>query len=93
MTSYPKHPHVAVDYQIDWGSRLGGRGVSDAGWTIEPHEPGGLALDGATVAGGATRVTLSGGRPGGRYRVTGAVCFTDGARAARSIDLQVGAAR
>jgi hypothetical protein len=90
MTPYLKNPRAAIDYRIDWGGRTS---IARVDWTVNPEEPGGLAVSDAGIEASTVRATLDGGREGQAYRVTGAVLFANGRRASRSIALQVGAGR
>jgi hypothetical protein len=90
MTPYLKNPRAAVDYRIDWGGRTS---IARVDWTVNPEEPGGLAVSEAGIEASTVRATLEGGREGRAYRVPGTALFADGRRASRSIGLRVGARR
>ncbi len=89
MTIYSKQPQASVDYVIDWGSSLRGRTLAASDWSIHPAEPGGLAGVAGPVGPTATCVTLSGGRPGQDYRISGRATFVNGGVATRGLTLRV----
>jgi hypothetical protein len=90
MTLLLKEPSATLDYSVDWGSDyLNGDALADSRWSVEPVEPGGVAV----VSGGfdllVAAVTVEGGVPGRIYRLTNHVTTAAGFEDARSIMLRV----
>lgn len=90
MSFYLKDPHSRVDYAIDWGaSYLGEQIVAGSAWSVEPVEPGGIAVDAASFEPTRTAATLVGGVPGHVYSVGNHVILSDGRSDDRSLTLRV----
>lgn len=89
MTIHLKDPQSVIDYLIDWGAGLAGRGVVESDWTVAPAEPGGLIVSDDAVDGAVTRATIGGGIAGHVYRATCRVVLSDDRIDERSITLRV----
>lgn len=72
--TFVKDPAARLDYAVDWSAWLPeGDTVAAAEWL-----PGGLTVDGTSLAGAVATVWLTGGTPGVTYRVTCRVTTTAG---------------
>lgn len=90
MSFYLKDPQSRVDYAIDWApGYLDGQTIATSSWTVVPVEPGGIAVDEASVDLTRAAVTLSGGVAGHVYSVSNRVTLSDGRSDDRSITLRV----
>lgn len=90
MTLLLKEPSATLDYSVDWGTDyLAGDALADSGWSVEPDEPGGLAVVSSGFDLLVSVVTVEGGMPGRIYRVTNHVTTAAGFEDARSIMLRV----
>ena len=90
MTFYLKDPHSRVDYAVDWGaSYLDGQTILGSGWTIEPLETGGVAIEEESYDLTRSAARLSGGIAGRVYSVSNQVAFSDGSLDRRSIHVRV----
>ena len=88
MRFYLKNPASLVDYEIDW-SLPAGRTIVASDWTVEPAEPGGLAVDAAELAGARAVARIAGGRVGHVYSLSNRATFADGQTEVRTITLRV----
>lgn len=90
MSFYLKDPLSRVDYAVDWGSAyLDGQTIVGSGWTVEPEELGGIAVDQESHDLGRAAARLSGGVAGRVYSVSNQVALSDGTMDRRSIFLRV----
>lgn len=90
MSVYVKDPSAVVDYTVDWGAGyLSGETVTVSGFSIEPVEAGGLAVDSAASDGQTASVTLSGGLVGHVYRVTNQISTSGGRTDERSLTIRI----
>nr|WP_294849847.1 hypothetical protein [uncultured Sphingomonas sp.] len=90
MSLLLKDPLAALDYGVDWASDyLDGEGLTESGWTVDPDEPGGIAVDSHRFDDFGTSVSVSGGHPGHVYRLINRVVTSSGRTDARSIVLRV----
>lgn len=89
MSFYLKDPHSRADYAIDWSAYLApGQSIALSAWTVEPAEPGGVAIDGASFTAAASAATLVGGVPGHVYSVANRVTLSDGRSDERSLAIR-----
>jgi hypothetical protein len=85
-----KDPGASLDYGIDWGADwLDGASLSGSTWTVEPVEPGGLAVEASAVSAGIARVTVRGGIAGRIYRLINAVQASTGRQDRRALTIRV----
>lgn len=90
MTYLLKHPDATLDYAVDWGADyLSGEALASSGWSVEPDEPGGVAITSTAFDLLVATVTVSGGATGSIYRLTNHVTTTQGRDDSRSIMLRV----
>lgn len=90
MTFLLKHPDATLDYAVDWGADyLSGDALATSSWSVEPDEPGGMAIATSAFDLLVATVTVSGGTTGHLYRLTNHVTTTDGRDDSRSIMLRV----
>lgn len=90
MTYLLKDPGATLDYAVDWGTEyLAGDVLQSSGWSVEPVEPGGAAIDGNTADELIATVTVSGGIAGRIYRLTNQIVTASGRVDSRSIVLRV----
>ena len=88
MAIFLKDPAAVIDYAVDWAAAyLAGQTIISSGWTVAPD--GALVVAAASLDGGRTTATLSGGQRGHVYRLTNTVTFSDGRRDERSLDVRV----
>jgi hypothetical protein len=90
MSHYLKGRGATVDYSVDWGAGyLDGPTVTASAWSVEPVEPGGVAVVAEVTGATRTAATLEGGLRGRVYRVMNMVTFSDGRDDARTLVLRV----
>ncbi|WP_298016187.1 hypothetical protein [uncultured Parasphingopyxis sp.] len=90
MTPIFKDPDAVLTYSIAWPpGTIGGAAISAASWSVEPDEPGGLAMSGEFVDGSETGARISGGLPGHVYRASCHIDLGDGRSADRSLLIRV----
>ena len=90
MTFLLKHPDATLDYAVDWGTDyLSGEALATSIWSVEPDEPGGVAIASGAFDLLVATVTVSGGAIGNIYRLTNHVTTTDGNDDSRSIMVRV----
>ena len=91
MTLLLKDPAAALDYAIDWGADYLGEGdtLTESSWSVDPDEPGGVALEGSDFGGRLSSVQASGGIAGRIYRLSNRVVTQSGRVDERSIVLRV----
>lgn len=90
MTFLLKHPEATLDYAVDWGADyLSGEALATSDWTVEPAEPGGVAIASSAFDLLVANVVVGGGVNGHLYRLTNQVTTTDGRNDSRSIMLRV----
>lgn len=91
MTLLLKDPASVLDYAIDWGTQY----LSDedtlaqSSWSVDPDEPGGVAIVGSDLGERISTVNVSGGIPGRLYRLSNQVATQSGRTDERSIVLRV----
>lgn len=92
MLRYAKRAEARITYAVAWSPRVtAGQPIAASGWTIEPEEPGGLAIADAALDDRCARAAFVGGRAGKTYHVRNVVLLPDGGRASRA--LAIGVAR
>ncbi len=96
MLRYAKRAEARITYAVAWSPGVtpaspGSRPIAASGWTIEPEEPGGLALADAALDDRCARAAFTGGRPGTTYIVRNTVALAGGGDASR--ELAIGVAR
>jgi hypothetical protein len=87
-----KDPADVLDYQFDIAPALVGNdgdAIATLDITIEPNNPGDLALNSAFTDGSVAVLWLSGGQPGTLYTVNLVIATTNGRTISRSILLPV----
>lgn len=90
MTFLLKHPDATLDYAVDWGTDyLSGEALATSDWSVDPTEPGGVAIASNAFDLLTTSVTVAGGNNGHIYRLTNHVTTTNGRDDSRSIMLRV----
>ena len=90
MTLLLKDPASTLDYSVDWGAEyLSGDALADSSWSVEPAEPGGVAVVSSGFDLLVAAVTVGGGAPGRIYRLTNHVTTAAGLKDSRSIMLRV----
>jgi len=90
MTLLLKDPDAVVDYLIDWGAEyLGDDLLAESEWTVDPDEPGGVAVAGNNFDASTSTVNASGGVPGRIYRLVNQVTTALGRIDSRSIVIRV----
>lgn len=90
MTFYLKDPQSRVDYAIDWNrGYLDGQTIVGSGWTVEPEEPDGIAVEHESYDLLRSAARLRGGVAGRVYSVTNQVALSDGTLDRRSVHLRV----
>lgn len=90
MTFILKDSQATLDYAVDWGADyLAGEALASSGWSVEPVEPGGVAIATDSFDLLVATATVSGGIPGHIYRLTNQVTTTDGRVDSRSIMIRV----
>lgn len=89
MTFYLKDPQSRVDYAVEWSGYVDGQTIVGSGWTVEPQEMGGLAVEQDSYDLLRSAARLGGGVAGHVYSVSNQVAFSDGTLDRRSIHLRV----
>ena len=90
MSLHLKDPGATLDYAIDWGSDyLSGDVIATSAWTVDPVEPGGVAIESSQADLLVATVSASGGLSGRRYRLTNHIETASGRADSRSIMLRV----
>ena len=91
MTLLLKDPAAVLDYAIDWGADYLGDGdlISQSSWSVDPDEPGGVAVIGSDVDLSISSVQAGGGIAGRLYRLSNRVVTQAGRTDERSIVLRV----
>ena len=90
MSLLMKDPQAVLDYAIDWSAEYLGEDLLAASqWTVEPDEPGGVAVEGSNFDTGVATVKASGGLPGRLYKLINQVTMASGRIDQRSIVLRV----
>lgn len=91
MTLLLKDPAAVLDYAIDWGADYLGDGdlISQSSWSVDPDEPGGVAIIGSDVDVSISSVQAGGGIAGRLYRLSNRVVTQAGRTDERSIVLRV----
>jgi hypothetical protein len=90
MSFLMKDPDAALDYSIDWGAEyLGGDLLADSEWSVNPAEPGGVAIVGSDYNSTTTSVKAAGGIAGRIYKLVNHVTLESGRVDNRSIVLRV----
>ena len=89
MTLLLKDPDAVLDYSIDWGAEyLGGDLHAASSWSVDPDEPGGVAVAGSDFDASSSIVKAGGGEPGKIYRLVNEVVTASGRTDSRSIVLR-----
>ena len=89
MTPLLKDPDAVLRYTIAWPpGLLDGATIAAANWSVEPDEPGGIAVSSDFIDGSSTGAQFAGGIPGRVYRTTCRVSLSDGRSADRSLVLR-----
>ena len=90
MTLLLKDPGAALDYSVDWGAEyLGGDQLVQSDWSVEPNEPGGVAIAASAFDSATSTVKALGGLSGRLYRLVNTVLLASGRVDNRSIVLRV----
>jgi hypothetical protein len=91
MTFLLKDPAAVLDYVIDWGAEYLGTDddLANSSWTVDPVEPGGIAIVGSVFQNRSSSVQAAGGIPGRVYRLANLVVTSSGRTDERSIILRV----
>jgi hypothetical protein len=90
MTLLLKDPDSVLDYSVDWGAEyLLGDLIAQSAWSVDPDEPGGVAVVGNDFDATTATVTADGGIPGRLYRLINDVKLQSGRVDRRSIVLRV----
>lgn len=90
MTLLLKDPGAMLDYSVDWGrDYLDGDALASSSWTVDPVEPGGLAVIASRFDLLIATVEVSGGLAGKLYRLVNQVVTASGREDRRSIMLRV----
>lgn len=90
MTLLLKDPDAALDYSVDWGTEyLSDDVLATSGWSVDPAEPGGVAVVRQESDLLIATVIVGGGAPGKLYRLTNHVVTASGREDSRSIMLRV----
>lgn len=90
MTLLLKDPSALLDYAVEWGADyLNEDEIVTSTWTVEPAEPGGLAVVKSAFGLVDTSVTVGGGVIGRLYRLANHVRFVTEREDTRSILLRV----
>ena len=91
MGVFLKAPEASLDYAIDWAeSYLGGAGIAESNWVVDPEEDGGVELISQSLDNMRTVVQLSGGEVGKTYRIKNQIILTNGIADERSFIVRVG---
>jgi len=91
MTLLLKDPAAVLDYAIDWGAEYLGEGdlLSESAWSVDPDEPGGIAVVGSDFSDSLSTVQAGGGLSGRIYRLANRVVMQSGRVDERSVVLRV----
>lgn len=90
MTLLLKDPDAVLDYEIDWGAEyLNGDLIAQSSWSVDPDEPGGVAVAGSDFDATTSTVKAAGGVAGKIYRLVNQVMLQSGRVDDRSIVLRV----
>lgn len=90
MTLLLKDPEAVLDYSVDWGSEyLLGDLIAESQWSVDPDEPGGVAIVGNDFDATTSTVKAGGGLPGKLYRLVNDVVLQSGRTDRRSVVLRV----
>ena len=91
MTLLLKDPAAVLDYAIDWGADYLGDGdlISQSDWSVDPEEPGGIAVVSNDFDDAISSVQAGGGIAGRLYRLSNRVVTQAGRTDERSIVLRV----
>jgi len=91
MTLLLKDPAAVLDYAVDWGADYLGDGdqISQSAWTVDPDEPGGVAIVTSDFDDSISSVQAGGGIAGRLYRLSNQVVTQAGRTDERSIMLRV----
>jgi len=83
-------PDERLDYAVDWGDWLpAGDAISNSTWIVEPATTPPLDHSGATNSPTRTKVFITGGKDGMRYRVTNEIVTDDGLEASRGFFIEI----
>jgi hypothetical protein len=75
MIAWPfKDPDEVLDYEIDWGARIGSDTISTVTWTV----PGGITQTSSALSGAVTTIWLSGGTASTSYSIGCRIATTGG---------------
>lgn len=90
MTLLLKDPEAVLDYSVDWGAEyLLGDLIAESQWSVDPDEPGGVAIVGNDFDATTSTVKAGGGLPGKLYRLVNDVVLQSGRTDRRSVVLRV----
>lgn len=90
MTLLLKDPAALLDYAVDWGADyLTDDTVVTSAWSVDPNEPGGVAVVGQAVEPALTSAKVSGGIAGRVYRLVNHVVLGSGCEDQRSVVIRV----
>ncbi len=91
MTLLLKDPGAVLDYAIDWGADYLATDdwLTLSDWSVEPIEPGGIAVVSSDFEDRLSSVRATGGNPGRVYRLSNIVMTQSGRTDERSIVLRV----
>lgn len=90
MTLLLKDPAALLDYAVDWGADyLTDDTIVTSAWSVDPAEPGGLAVTAATTEPALTSAKVSGGIAGRVYRLVNHVVLGSGCEDQRSVVIRV----
>jgi len=91
MTLLLKDPAAVLDYAVDWGAEYLGSDdlLAESLWSVDPDEPGGLAIVTSGFEGRVASVQVGGGIAGRLYRLSNKVVTLSGRTDERSIVLRV----
>lgn len=90
MSFLLKDPDSLLDYSIDWGiDYLDDDAIETSDWTVEPAEPGGVAITASRHDLKVAAVDVGGGIAGRIYRLTNQVTLVSGREDRRSVMLRV----
>jgi hypothetical protein len=87
MTLLLKDPEAVLDYAIDWGAQYLDQGdlLAESSWTVDPDEPGGVAVVSSLFGDSVATVQAGGGVLGKVYRLANRVVTQSGRTDERSI--------
>lgn len=91
MSYLLKDPLASVDYSVDWRADYLGDDdhLADSRWSVDPLEPGGLAIEADSFTLSQTRAVAGGGVAGRIYRLTNRILTAAGIEDQRSITIRV----